>query len=112
MPDDTPPAAPTPDTARLVFAHTVRGVKRFADPLAVKRNLLRASQGQFEALERLASSAPTPLEQEDAREKLHAITCAAFDLVPFDAATGEGVTETESVAVLDEFLSWLAGSSA
>ena len=114
---------------RLISAFEVRGEKRWADPLAVSHGLLRASNGEFDAAERdgrdrpamsdgmggFVAQEPEPpsdvLQRQDAREKLHYYTCAAFSLAPFDPATGEGVTRAESAALLDEFLGWLEGNA-
>lgn len=112
---------------RLIFTYEVRGDKKFADPLAVRRNLMRASLGTFDEIDRDSRDRPAmpdgmggvidqgpedpgaALQREDAREKLHAVVCAAFSLAPFDPATGLGTTEAESTAVLDAFLGWLEG---
>lgn len=116
------------DTERLIFPYEVRGQKRWADPLAISRNLIRASNGEFDQIDAESRDVPDGvggfaeqgpqgpeefgkvLSRASAREKRHAFTCAAFGLPPFDPATGEGVTEVETAAVLDSFLVWLEGN--
>jgi hypothetical protein len=90
---------------RHVFSYEFRGVKRFADPAAVRSVLIRASAGAFNELCVAASKDGT--EAGDAREKLHAVLCSAFGLPPFDPATGEGTTEGESASLYDRFAAWL-----
>jgi hypothetical protein len=90
---------------RYVFAYEAAGVERYADPAAVRRDLLRGAGGAFDEL-CLAASKDGP-EAEDAREKLHGVLCGAFGLAPFDPSTGEGTTETESAALYEQFAAWL-----
>ncbi len=101
------------DTSRLIFTYDVGGARRFADPLAVRRRLLRASAGSFDDLQAACGAGgETPeaiLAREEAREKVHAIICSAFAVTPFDPATSEGVTEAEATGLLDRFLDWLDG---
>lgn len=111
---------------RLIFAYEVAGVKRFADPLAVRRALLRASLGEFDQIDRDSRDRPpvpdgnggfvepgpedagTVLSREDAREKLHLVVCSAFGLPAFDPATGGGATEQQSAALLDDYMEFMA----
>ncbi len=116
---------------RLIFPYEVRGQKRFADPLAVWREFLRASGGRFAALcrqarddedattdasigdddeEAIEARHAADLKREAAREKLYAVLCSTFGLVPFDPETGKGVTEAEVVSLLNEFLEWSEGN--
>ena len=116
-----------PESERLIFEYAVAGVKRFADPLAVRRALLRASLGEFDQIDRESRDRPPApdgaggwveqgpedagavLAREDAREKLHRVVCAAFGLPPFDPDSGAGATEAESSALLDRFMDFMAG---
>jgi hypothetical protein len=110
------------DEQRLIFSYEVRGVKRWADPLAVRRNLLRASAGEiYELCQKAARPADSEhgpdedpgvaLDRAEAGGKLHAIACAAFGLPPFDPATGEGITEFETGELLSDFWGWLEGNA-
>jgi hypothetical protein len=94
---------------RHVFTYEIAGVKRYADPSAVRRRLIVDSAGEFDALCLAASKGDAGAE--DAKEKLHGILCAAFGLPAFDPATGEGTTEGDSAAMYDRFAAWLAPQS-
>ena len=104
------------DTSRLIFDYTHRGAKRFADPTAVHRGLVRAGEGEFDVVCRACNAGDDTHEdevkRETAKEQLHAVVCSAFWLPTFDPATGEGTTEAETVALLGEFLDWLDGPPA
>ena len=114
-----------PDQERSIFSYAVRDDTRFADPLALRRNLLRASNGEFDQVARDSRDRPDRpdgmggivdqgpedfgqiMQRENAKEKLYGIICFAFGLTPFDPATGEGITEAETTAVLGRFLGFL-----
>jgi hypothetical protein len=98
-----------PEQDRLVFKYQVRGADRFADPLEVRRRMVRGGKGEIDQiLADCYNEAPQFLMASlDAQEKRLAIARAAFDLPAFDPATGEGVTEAEVIFVLESFLEWL-----
>ena len=104
------------DTSRLVFAYTVGGRQRWADPAAVRHGLVRASLGGFDAICRdFEDKSPEPeavLKRAEAGERLAACARSAFGLPPFDAASGEGATDAEALGLLDRFCAWLEGPPA
>jgi hypothetical protein len=120
-----------PEADRLIFAYTVRDKsapggqrKVFADPLAIRRRMIVAGGGYLNEVLREAgtpdpdaSQGEQPLEpaailvREQARENRYKIVCEAFGLIPVDETSGEGITETEAMAILGEYLDWLSGES-
>lgn len=123
------------DLEKKVFRYEVGGVVYWEDPLAVRRALMRHSAGQFynwqndaiepDKPESYVSPSPSdtsPSQQEmieiarkassvmvrlDAQERVLECVRKAFDLAPFDRATGQGVVEDDVWRVLDEFSRWL-----
>jgi hypothetical protein len=115
-----------PDTA--IYAYDIRGHGRFhADPLALRRGLLAATDGRCWQLAReagdleraLGQAADEPGEAGDARRaegstrlaavegRLVEAARAVFGLPAVDPKTGYGVTEMESLKLLRAFLDWL-----
>jgi hypothetical protein len=92
---------------RLVFKYNVGGVARFADPLDIRRKLVRAGRGEIDRILEDAENSPDPMQAADAEEKRLAAVLDAFGLPPFDTATGQGTTEREALAILWEFLEYL-----
>jgi hypothetical protein len=94
-----------PDSDKLLFSSTVHGASRRWDPLAVRRNLIRAAKGKLGALLTAAADRkepeqvegqppPLPLPPEppeeliarlDAQERLANVLREAFDLPGLDA---------------------------
>lgn len=108
------------DNEKLIFSYDLGGEKRYADPLEVRRKLIRATAGEINDIIRDSQpqvvddgetpSGATPVESMaalDAREKLVGAARVAFDLPPLDQKTGEGVPESEVHRVLNECLFWL-----
>lgn len=110
------------DNEKLIFSYDLGGEKRYADPLEVRRKLIRATAGEINDIIRDSQPQPqaeddgetpsgsTPVESVaalDAREKLVGAARIAFDLPPLDPKTGEGVPESEVHRVLNECLFWL-----
>lgn len=115
------------DRERLVFCFDYRGEKRYADPLAVQRLLLRRTAGEFHRLRSEAaedvSAAPLPegalpemaaahraaavMARLDAEEGLLDAVRHAFGLPAFDHATGDGATDAEALATLYAWEEWM-----
>ena len=103
------------DRDRLVFRYQVDDRTVYADPLALRRRLVQATGGEINQLLREAADPPPggaydpsqELACLAARERLAAAILAAFDLPPFDPATGGGTTEAVALAPLWEFTDWL-----
>lgn len=92
---------------RLIFGPFDRGDGHqvYADPIRVRRRLTRLLDGDpRRAL--AACRGPDPGLALEAEERVFAAAIQAFDLVPFDPATGQGLREDGIVAVLNAFLSW------
>jgi hypothetical protein len=82
------------------------GNRRMADPIRVYRRLQQATAGQLAQLLTLAKS-DDPVGSSEAEEKLVAAVVFAFDLAPFDPATGGGTTESMCRALLSDFVGWM-----
>jgi hypothetical protein len=128
------------ETDRKVFRYLLtfpdgQTIPRYADPIAIRRNLLLATGGKLHKLledankdivqiddslregsaewqaavesSRLPEDSPERLQALQARGILAQAACMAFQLPPFDSMTGEGVLEEESIAILAEYLIWL-----
>lgn len=104
------------DNEKLIFGYDLGTEKRYADPLEIRRKLIRSTGGEFNEVmkdawrpapdeeSRQAMEDPTKLE---AQEKIVASARDAFDLPPVDPKTGGGVPESEVNRVLFEFLRWV-----
>lgn len=98
---------PDPDV-RDIFSFRDGDVVRYTDPHRVRR-LLHAHLGG--SLEQIISTANSKTEVpppvwSDAWEHLVAAVIIAFDLMPFDPATGKGATENWCRQLLTDFFSW------
>jgi hypothetical protein len=96
-------------------------IPRYADPIAVKRNLHLATGGRLNKLiadankDARSPDDPTVIEEDhpdrltalQARGQLAHAVCLAFELPRFDSTTGEGMVEEECMALLVEYLNWL-----
>lgn len=95
-------------------------VPRYADPIAVKRNLHIATGGRLNKLiadanKDVRTADNPPLDDESpermaalqARGTLAGAACYAFELPRFDPMTGDGMTEEEAMSLLMEYLTWL-----
>lgn len=80
---------------------------RFYDPARVWRRLMNHPTIDIQKeMERLAS----PVMPDDYHEALEAIVqvvIPAFDMEPFDPATGKGTTETEAFLMCRDFMNWV-----
>lgn len=132
------------ESERLIFRYEVAGRVVFADPLDLRRKILRASAGRFYAWWAESDepegppaaadlpppeAAPPPADGQtaagqrrsvaeahqmmrhmaafDAQERCVAALREVFALPPLDAATGEGVPESECWRLLDEYHAFL-----
>lgn len=80
---------------------------RFYDPAKVWRRLMNHPTIDIQReMERLA----VPATQDDYHEALEAIVSVvipAFEVPPFDPATGTGTTETEAFLLCRDFMTWV-----
>ncbi len=111
-----------------IFEYELPGHGRlYADPLAVRRGLLRASDGRLwewaqaarQVGELVGQSADDPTDAGAARRaefstsqselegRLADAAYAAFGLPPINAATGQGVAEAVALDLLQKFLGWM-----
>ncbi len=92
---------------RDIFQATLPdGGSRYYDPLAVGRRLIEATKNQLaEIVDR--TQAADVVVQEVAFGRLADACIAAFQLPPFDPATGLGTLESESLAVYEQYAVWL-----
>ena len=88
------------DAERSIYTCPVTGRKY--DPLALKRAIVRASKGDFNALVRA-------VPDDAAVEKLTAIARVAMGLNPIDVETGAGVLDADAYEALLAFTLWLKG---
>lgn len=103
------------DNEKLVFCYEIGGEKRYADPLEIRRRLIRATSGEIndilkDAGRRVDPDSGNPIENVAtlaAQEKRTEAGREAFDLPPLNPKTGDGVPESEVVRILGEFLRWL-----
>lgn len=90
---------------------------RWADPVQLRRDLLRASAGRLwewaasaRAIQDAGDTSPeAAVKLADLEGHLVAAAYMAFGLPPVDPNSGTGVTETEMAAVLKSFLEYAEG---
>src|SRR5262249_3807569 len=81
-----------------------KGQQLYADPVAAYRVLMFHTDGELNSLldrynaDELGLSATAP--------QLASATCIAFDLEPFDRATGKGTLQDDALALLAQFMEW------
>lgn len=95
---------PPDDCAIFEFALPCGG-KRFADPWRVRRRLLQATQGKLNDLLRQWASEEIG-ERAVAEERRAPVAAFAFELKPFDPATGQGAQEGYLLDLLERFVTW------
>lgn len=100
------------DQERRIFGPYFDGkASVHADPMAVDRRLKKALGGDVNAvLQRYRSDCE--MEALDATDLIVLAAYVAFDLQPFDKATGAGVVETEAVDILFRFFDWTEKKNA
>jgi hypothetical protein len=91
---------------RQIYTDPATGRKY--DPLAVKRAITAATNGQFNVLV-TAVSGDDPARAADAQDRLIAAARSAFGLKPLDPDTGQGVLDAVAYEALIEFTRWLKG---
>ena len=96
------------DQERLVFGPFGRGdgTEIFADPLAVYRRLVLATEGEHNRL--LADTQSTDEQVRLAAEdKLVPAAREALGLVPFNPEDGSGTTDREALTALRAYVEWM-----
>ena len=105
---------------RQIFAYFANGAQLWADPIRAHRLMLQHTAGKLNDLiakankgaktEHQMPAEPGTVEYVQALEAkgiLAEAATAAFGLMPFDPATGQGTLESEALDVLIQFLAWL-----
>jgi hypothetical protein len=93
---------------------TGQGVRK-VDPLALRRALVRAAQGDLYELSVRAAAVPEPtdkgaiLAHEAAQEELLGVIRQGFGLPGIDPDTGEGITERMCWRIWNTWQEWLKG---
>lgn len=91
---------------RQIYTDPATGRK--FDPLAVKRAITAATNGQFNVLV-AAVSGGDPARAAEAQGRLIAAARLAFGLKPLDPDTGQGVLDAVAYEALIGFTRWLKG---
>lgn len=95
----------TPEERRIYGPYyDGQGNQVFADPVAVYRRLVAETAGNLDAL--LSQYNQGDLGVAGVSFRLANATVAAFELQPFDKATGKGTLQDEALALLGNFLDW------
>lgn len=123
-----------PEKDKQIFPYDYKGRTYFADPLQVRRKFIQASFGEIDQILRDASEtfpwepsidprtgealppmAPIEdrdpnkeMQREQAEQRRFEVVCQVFELPPFDPLTGEGTREEEAIAILVQWLEWIA----
>lgn len=110
------------DEEKAIFGYHDGQRERYADPLVLRRTLIRACDGDLDGLWRAAAepetregATPDPgaeLARQDAQERFNQAVRKAFELLPFDPATGQGCTEAMVLAVWEKWAGFLRGEGA
>ena len=94
-----------------IFQYNDGTKTRFGDPTRIERLLNAHSGGSiYDVQER--SKSPNPELADQAHDVLHMAICAAFELEPFNAATGTGTTEEFRNTLLEAFGNWRSKKKA
>ena len=106
------------DEARNVFKYNDGTKDVYADPLDVRRRMMRATNGEMDLIledyGRKVKDADGKFLPEEymrkatAEESLATAVREAFRLPPFDPETGLGATDSRALEVFVEFDGWLA----
>ena len=78
----------------------------YGDPLAIWRRLVHGLDGDVNRWLTHARSEEPEIRYQ-ATERILVATVEAFDLAPFDRATGQGVLERDAMAILNTFFDWI-----
>lgn len=94
------------DQDRAIYGPFFTGTgAAYGDPIRIRRLLSDLLDGDpKKALENMHS--PLTELRVEAVERVLRATVQAFELVPFDKTTGQGLREDEVLARLNDFLSW------
>jgi hypothetical protein len=91
---------------RDIFLYFDGERERFGDPLRIRRRFYNKLDGNPKAVIEQTKS-PVTEDRDEAHEKLNEALVYAFDLQPFDPATGEGVLEEDLRRLFKEFFDFL-----
>ena len=98
-------------TDRKIFSYHNGATQVYGDPLALESNLVEQIPdlgGLLDKVNNIAAAQADPLtrlEGVQARRALIAGVRAAFQLVPFEPATGKGATDDHALGI---YLAWVA----
>lgn len=81
-----------------------RGNQVFADPEAVYRHLMAETAGELNAI--TSQYNESELGMAIVAERLASAAIVAFDLKPFDKATGQGTLQDDALNLVGNFLDW------
>ncbi len=95
------------DNERRVYGPYDNGSRVvFGDPFKINRTLIHMLKGEPNTViadYNLKEACPAKFE---ATNLLMAAGIAAFELTPFDAATGNGMTESFVIKLIEDFMKW------
>lgn len=94
-----------------IFPYNDGKQDRFGDPMRIERVLESHCGGSLYDLMQRSKSENPDLANPATDQILEAI-CKAFELEPFNAATGTGTTEEFQLALLDQFADWRSKKKA
>lgn len=94
------------ESQRRVFRYFNGVADVYGDPVAIYRQLLGAFGGDLDLIVE-NSLHPAPEVSAPAIGRLVDAVRSAFSMVPFDPATGEGATEPDCLAALDQWRGWI-----
>jgi hypothetical protein len=95
----------TPEERRIFGPYAnAQGQQVYADPVAAYRRLLLYTEGELGTL--LDGYQQGELGQARSADMLAQATIKAFELEPFDKATGKGTLQDDALALLSQFLEW------
>lgn len=100
-----------PEGERKVFAYFDGARTVYADPLQVLRRWVLFFDGDPNPTHE-AMYSDEPMVRLPAQERVVAGVRAAFDMAPFDPATGAGATDADCLAALRAWEDWLAAKKA
>lgn len=114
--NEIPDFGPWTHEDRQIFGPYSNGVDLVhGDPLRIYRRLIHFVGGDLDRVLKMARKPADPREAEatedqryQATEALIDATIRAFDLIPFDPATGAGAKEVDVLNLLNTFLGWLS----
>jgi len=94
------------DAERRVFRYFNGAAEAYGDPVRVYRRLLTALGGDLDVVLEHTRH-PSVEVSGPALERLADAARFAFDLAPFDPATGAGATEPDCLAAVESWAAWM-----